>query len=87
MAQTTTHAKLTPDHVAKAYDALASGDMEQIPTLLGEGDGLAVVPGHNPLSGWYNGLDEFLGFMGKVGSAVGGQLQHGHASAVMTSDE
>ena len=29
MAQTATHAKLTPEHVAKAYDALASGDMSR----------------------------------------------------------
>ena len=26
------------------------------------------VPGHNQLSGWYYGRDEFLAFMGKVGA-------------------
>jgi len=35
------------------------------------------VPGHNELSGWYHGLDGFLGFMGPRGRAVRRQLQNG----------
>ena len=29
------------------------------------------MPGHNRLSGWYTGLDEFLAFMGEVGQLSG----------------
>ena len=32
------------------------------------------VPGHNHLSGWYHGLDGFLGFMGQVGALSGGSF-------------
>ena len=66
MAQTAARAHVTPELVATAYDALATGDMEQIRRYWAE-DMVWLVPGHNPLSGRYNGLDAFLGFMGTVG--------------------
>lgn len=57
---------VTPEHVAAAYAALASGDREQIRQYWDE-EMVWQVPGHNRLSGWYYGLDEFLAFMGEVG--------------------
>jgi uncharacterized protein len=59
-------ASVTPEHAQKAYGALASGDVEQISEYWAE-DMVWQVPGHNQLSGWYYGRDEFLAFMGKVG--------------------
>ena len=60
-------ASITPDHVAAAYDALASGDIDQIKQYWAE-DMVWQVPGHNRLSGWHYGLDGFLAFMGEVGA-------------------
>lgn len=59
-------AVVTPEHVLEAYGALASGDVDRIREFWAE-EMVWQVPGHNPLSGWYFGLDEFLAFMGKVG--------------------
>ncbi|MFN2188895.1 MAG: nuclear transport factor 2 family protein [Candidatus Promineifilaceae bacterium] len=64
MAEVT--AVVSPDHVLEAYGALASGDINRIRDYWAE-DMVWQVPGHNPLSGWYFGLDEFLAFMGEVG--------------------
>ncbi len=83
MTQTTT--QLSPDRVRSAYGALASGNMEQIREYWAE-DMVWLVPGHNPLSGTYNGLDGFLGFMGNVG-ALSGSSFNMESIAVMTSDE
>jgi ketosteroid isomerase-like protein len=66
----TVEAVITPDHVLQAYAALASGDMERIKQYW-DADMVWQVPGHNRLSGWYYGRDEFLGFMGKVGELSG----------------
>lgn len=57
---------ITPEQVAAAYAALATGQREQIAQLWAE-DMRWLVPGHNPLSGWKNNLDEFIAFMGTVG--------------------
>jgi uncharacterized protein len=63
-------AAVTPEHVLKAYAALASGDIHQIREYWAE-EMVWQVPGHNQLSGWYYGRDEFLAFMGKVGELSG----------------
>ncbi|MDQ4069346.1 MAG: nuclear transport factor 2 family protein [Actinomycetota bacterium] len=76
---------VTPELVGKAYEALASGDREQCTQYWAE-DMVWLVPGHNPLSGLYEGLDAFLGFMGKVGG-LSAKSFHMEAIAVMTSDE
>ncbi len=61
---------ITPQHVAEAYAALASGDVERIKQYWAE-DMVWQVPGHNRLSGWYFGRNEFLAFMGQVGQLSG----------------
>jgi hypothetical protein len=45
-----------------------------------------IVPGHNPLSGVYNGRDAFIGFMGEVGKLSNNSFSM-TAVAVMVSDE
>ena len=76
---------VTQELVGKAYGALASGDSEQIAEYWAE-DMVWIVPGHNPLSGVYNGRDAFLGFMGEVGKLSNNSFNM-TAVAVMVSDE
>jgi pSer/pThr/pTyr-binding forkhead associated (FHA) protein/ketosteroid isomerase-like protein len=59
-------AAVTPQYVMDAYAALASGDINRIHMYWAD-EMVWQVPGHNQLSGWYDGLDEFLTFMGNVG--------------------
>ncbi len=80
-----TEAKVTPELVSKAYEALASGDRERVRQYWAD-DMVWLVPGHNPLSGWYYGLDAFLGFMGQVGSLSGNSFRM-DAVAVATDGE
>lgn len=60
-------AHVSAELVGLAYDALASGNREEIDKYW-DPNMRWLVPGHNPLSGWYYGLDGFLGFMGQVGN-------------------
>ena len=66
----TVKAVITPQHVKDAYGALASGDITKIKQYWAD-EMVWQVPGHNRLSGWYFGLDEFLAFMGTVGKLSG----------------
>lgn len=59
-------ALITSDQVAAAYAALATGDRARMLEMWHE-DMRWLVPGHNPLSGWKNNVDEFMGFMAEVG--------------------
>jgi len=83
MVQTDT--KVTPELVAKAYEALASGDRERIRQYWAD-DMVWQVPGHNQLSGWKYGLDEFLGFMGRVGQLSANSFRM-DAITVMTNGD
>ncbi len=77
--------QLTPDLVRSAYGALASGDANQIAQYWAE-DMVWLVPGHNPLSGWYHGRTAFLSFMQQVG-AMSGNSFNMESIAVTVSDE
>lgn len=59
-------ALITAEQVAAAYAALATGDRDRMLEMWHE-DMHWLVPGHNPLSGWKNNVDEFLEFMATVG--------------------
>ena len=78
-------AKVTPELVTQAYDALASGDRARIRQYWAE-DMIWLVPGHNPLSGLKRGLDGFLGFMQEVGRLSGNSF-HMDREAIMLSDD
>jgi ketosteroid isomerase-like protein len=77
--------QVTSDMVQRAYDALGTGDKKKCQDYWSE-DLRWLVPGHNPISGWYAGLDAFLGFMEQVG-ALSGNSFHMDRVAIMTSDE
>ena len=78
-------AQVTPELVAAAYDALASGDMAEIEKYW-DPDMNWLAPGHNTVSGWWHGRDGFLAFMTLVGELSGNSF-HMERTAVMTSDE
>ncbi len=75
---------ITAEQVAAAYAALATGQREQIAQLWAE-DLRWLVPGHNPLSGWKNNLDEFIAFMGAVGQMSDNSFRM-DSIAVMAAD-
>jgi ketosteroid isomerase-like protein len=64
---------VTPEHVGNAYKVLGTGDRSLAAEFWAE-DMVWLVPGHNQLSGWKYGLDEFLAFMAKVGELSGGSF-------------
>jgi ketosteroid isomerase-like protein len=78
-------ADLTADRVKSAYKALATGDRNLIAEFWAE-EMVWQVPGHNHLSGWYHGLDEFLGFMGQVGALSGGSFNMETISVIVEAD-
>jgi ketosteroid isomerase-like protein len=57
-----------------AYAALVAGDVE---TLVGffAPDAKAHVPGRSPVAGDYEGLEQVLGYIGKLGELSGGTLR------------
>src|SRR5438105_3108998 len=85
MTDVASQRKVTPELVAKAYQALGSGDREKCSQYWDEGM-VWLVPGHNQLSGRYEGLDEFLGFMARVGQLSERSFQM-KTVAVMTGDD
>jgi ketosteroid isomerase-like protein len=78
-------ADITADRVKSAYKALATGDRNLIAEFWAE-EMVWQVPGHNHLSGWYHGLDEFLGFMGQVGALSGGSFNMETISVIVEAD-
>jgi hypothetical protein len=78
-------AHVTPELVQKAYEALATGNENEIAKYWDE-DMVWLVPGHNLLSGWYHGRKAFINFMKKVGELSGGSFRM-KTIAVMVNDE
>ena len=76
---------ITADRVTSAYKALGTGDRNLIASFWAD-DMVWQVPGHNHLSGWYHGLDEFLGFMGEVGALSGGSFNMETISVIVEAD-
>ncbi|MDB5064349.1 MAG: hypothetical protein JWM18_783 [Chloroflexi bacterium] len=77
--------KLTPQLLADAYQALASGDRQKCSPYWDE-NMVWTVPGHSQISGVYRGLDEFLQFMARVGELSGDSFRM-EPIALMLSDE
>ncbi len=76
---------ITVDRVTSAYKALGTGDRNLIASFWAD-DMVWQVPGHNHLSGWYHGLDGFLGFMGQVGELSGGSFNMETISVIVEAD-
>ena len=53
------------DLVRQAYKAFAEGDMDTLRSLIAP-DGVHVATGNNPLSGEHQGVDNMLGYYGKL---------------------
>ena len=70
----TVKALITPAHVKAAYAALVSGDIQQIKQYWAD-EMVWQAPGHNRLSGWYYGLNEFLAFMGTATELSGNSFK------------
>jgi len=66
--------EVSKELVGQAYAALGTMDPAQVNKYWDEGVHW-LVPGHNQLSGWYNGRDQFVGFMKKVGELSGGSFR------------
>jgi ketosteroid isomerase-like protein len=77
-------ALITPEQVAAAYVALATGQRDQIARHFAE-NMRWLVPGHNQLSGWKNNLNEFFEFMATVGRLSDNSFRMDRAT-VMTAD-
>ena len=78
-------ANLTSQTVNDAYAALASGDKKRCQQYWAD-DMVWLVPGHNQLSGLKHGLDEFLGFMQKVGQLSGNSFHMDPIALLITDD-
>ena len=78
-------ANIDPELVKKAYAALATGDEKEVAKYWDE-NMVWLVPGHNPLSGWYHGRKAFIGFMARVGELSGGSF-HMEVITITTNDE
>lgn len=76
---------VTPELVNRAYEALASGNLEQIKQYWAE-EMKWLVPGHNTVSGWYHGRDEYLSFMDQVNKLSGSSFNM-KRSVILTNDE
>ncbi len=77
--------EVTRDQVSAAYAALMAGDREEIEKYWAR-DMTWLVPGDNPLSGWYDGLDAFLDFMTQVGSLTGNSFRMDPISIMATGE-
>ena len=78
-------AQVTREQVQKAYEALATGDKEKCRQYWAD-DMRWLAPGHNQVSGWYEGLDGFLSFMARVGALSANSFRM-ESIAVMTGDD
>ncbi len=57
-----------------AYAALVAGDVESLVAFFAP-DARAHVPGRSPVAGDYDGLEQILGYIGKLGELSGGTLR------------
>lgn len=78
-------ANIPVERVQQAYAALGTLDHSVMAEYWDE-DMVWLVPGHNPLSGWYHGRQAFIDFMTRVGELSGGSFKM-EVIAIMTNEE
>ena len=74
--------ELTVDRVDLAWEAIAAGDRGKITEYWAE-DVRFEIPGSHAYAGWYEGLDEFLGFLGAFGRLSGGTIRAERITAMV----
>src|SRR3954447_11306990 len=67
-------ANISQERVKAAYAALGTLD-EKIMDEYWDANMVWLVPGHNPLSGWYHGRTAFINFMKRVVELSGGSFK------------
>ena len=77
--------QVTAEMVSKAYAALGTLD-DKVMSEYWDENMVWLVPGHNPLSGWYHGRQAFINFMKRVGELSGGSFNM-EPITIMTNDE
>jgi len=63
------------DLIRKGFEAFSTGDMDTLRNEVFAPDVKYHVPGKSPISGDYNGVDEVLGFFGKIFELTGGTFR------------
>lgn len=76
---------VTAEQVESAYEALTTGDHDQIAQWWAE-DMRWLVPGNHQLAGWWEGLDGFLEFMKRVGQLSGGSFVMTRTAILLNED-
>ncbi|GAB3162080.1 hypothetical protein GCM10027059_13920 [Myceligenerans halotolerans] len=77
---------VTAQEVEQAYQALESGDPEQINRWWAE-DMRWLVPGNHQLAGWWEGRAGFLDFMTQVGKLSGGSFSMVRQAILVGGDQ
>ncbi|TDQ46895.1 nuclear transport factor 2 family protein [Actinorugispora endophytica] len=75
----------TRERVEAAYQALETGDRSRVAEYWAE-DMRWLVPGNHQLAGWWEGLDGFLDFMGRVGRLSGGSFVMKREAVLLSGD-
>ena len=78
-------AAISQERVKAAYAALGTLD-EKVMDEYWDENMVWLVPGHNPLSGWYHGRKAFINFMKRVGELSGNSF-HMEVITITTNDE
>ncbi|MBS2964384.1 nuclear transport factor 2 family protein [Actinocrinis puniceicyclus] len=78
--------ELTVVRVREAFDALATGDREKILEYWHE-DVRFEIPGNHAQSGWHEGIDAFLGFLGVVAKVSGGSYRAENITITVNPDD
>jgi uncharacterized protein len=63
------------DLIRRGFDAFSNGDMDVLRTEVFAPDVKYHIPGKSPFSGDYNGIDEVLGFFGRLFEYTGGTFR------------
>ena len=72
--------------VRKGYKAFGEGDMDTLRSMYAP-DAVHSVPGNNPLSGDYKGVDDILGFYGQLFERSGGTFKAELKSTKVEGDD
>ncbi|MBN1148252.1 MAG: FHA domain-containing protein [Anaerolineales bacterium] len=74
LSSTPKDGQVSAEMVAKAYEALASGDTNRIKEYWDE-EIAWLIPGRNPLSGWHRGLDAFIDYLKRVSALTSNNIK------------